>query len=93
MAGLSAGQAGTGSRLADDVADEARAPTLPHSLAMPQDVEDPVETLIQLQLSELLEISLHNKIHSWKTNRFCYRNHSVAGYTWHFASDSTASSS
>lgn len=82
-----------GNGLADDVADEPQAPKLPHSLAVPQDVEDAVETLIQFQLSELLDIFLHNKTHSWKTNRFCYRNHSVAGYTWHFASDSTASSS
>lgn len=54
--------------LADDVADEPRAANLSHSLAVPQDVEDAVEALIQLQLSELLDISLHNKKYSWKTN-------------------------
>lgn len=61
VADLSPGQADMGSSLADDVADEPRAADLSHSLAVSQDVEDAVKALIQFQLSELLDISLHNK--------------------------------
>lgn len=78
--------------LADAVADEPRAADLSHSLAVPQDAEHDVEALIQFQLSELLDIIVHNEKYSWKTNSFV-RETTLLGHTQRSTSDSTASSS
>lgn len=56
------------SSLADDVADKSWATNFSHSLAVAQDIQDTMEALIHFQLSELFDISLHNKKFTWKTN-------------------------
>lgn len=56
------------SSLADDIADKSWATNFSHSLAVAQDIEDAMEALIHFQLSELFDISLHNKKFTWKTN-------------------------